>query len=349
MRSPKVIKNFIAGLEKLCLRLNIPEFFERHDAQDKVRILAYHSIAKEGSAESLFSGDEFRTAPADFENQVRYLLGLGYRFSTLSDYLAALTSAMKLPRRTAILTFDDGFRSHYTDAFQILKKYGAKATFYPILECLGQDKISWIHKFHRYVNKYGHDGFADMAKDYLESRDLARCKTALDIVYCFITNTEPGKKQGIISRIDNEFGFDESSERSLAARIYLNWNEIKEMSSYGMEIGLHTISHIPVNSRYFNTSEIPHGKNMLQDQLQRRVFSFSYPFGIYSDDCIAELKRSGFMGAVVTKYGSNARRNDPFLLRRINTGCFYMDEARKQLLDFSLTNCLKDIFMGAKR
>lgn len=349
MRSTKVMKNMVMGLEKACLRLNMPEFFEHNTPGDKVRILMYHSIAAGGSLESLFSGDEFRTTPVNLEKQVAYLLKHGYSFLTLGEYLAALSGAKDLPEKTAILTFDDGFRSHYTEAFGILKKYRIKATFFPILECPVQDKISWIHKFHRYVNKYGDDGFSGMVKYHMEPQDIAGCKNDSDIIYFFMTKLEPVKKQRIISRINEEFGFDGNAERLLAAQLYMNWDQISAISAGDMEIGLHTVSHMPVNSRYFDAGEIADGKKTLEARLQRRVVSFSYPFGLYSDDGILALKRSGFMGAVVAQHGNNSRHDDPFLLKRINAGYFDMDEMRKQLSGFSVSNCLKGVFQGAKR
>jgi peptidoglycan/xylan/chitin deacetylase (PgdA/CDA1 family) len=79
------------------------------------------------------------TTPRRFERQLSYLKRNGYRFSTASaigDYFANEGS---FPERTVCLTFDDGWKDNYTNAFPILKKLNIPATIFLVPSCIGKN------------------------------------------------------------------------------------------------------------------------------------------------------------------------------------------------------------------
>lgn len=92
-----------------------------------VPILMYHSILDNPH-------DLNCVSPNNFMAQMNYLKKAGYQTITFDD-LEKLPS--KLPAKSVILTFDDGFRDNYTTVFPILKQFGFKATIFLISGCLG--------------------------------------------------------------------------------------------------------------------------------------------------------------------------------------------------------------------
>jgi len=91
------------------------------------RILMYHMIKKHTHGK--FRG--LRVAPEMFERQIRYLKENGWYFATMSELANRKT---RLPEKTVVITFDDGYEDNYTHAFPILKKYQAKATLYIVVD-----------------------------------------------------------------------------------------------------------------------------------------------------------------------------------------------------------------------
>ena len=94
------------------------------------RILMLHRVAPE-------PGSGMNMPPARFEALLQLLSGMGYRFVTISELLAAPEQAGLLA-----LTFDDGFADNYSHAFPLLKQYGAKATIYLATEIEGIERLT---------------------------------------------------------------------------------------------------------------------------------------------------------------------------------------------------------------
>lgn len=51
---------------------------------------------------------------------------------TFWDIIKIINGTKEIPSKAVILTFDDGHKDHYTNAFPVLKKHGAKAVFFII-------------------------------------------------------------------------------------------------------------------------------------------------------------------------------------------------------------------------
>lgn len=70
--------------------------------------------------------------PYIFEKQVATLQTSGYTFLTPSDINDILDNKKRLPERSVILSFDDGYGDFYTDVLPILQKYKVRAVAYII-------------------------------------------------------------------------------------------------------------------------------------------------------------------------------------------------------------------------
>jgi peptidoglycan/xylan/chitin deacetylase (PgdA/CDA1 family) len=73
---------------------------------------------------------------------MRYLKCSGYETISLNEYVDYLMGGSESPEKRVVITFDDGFRNNYTEAFPILKKYGFIATIFISTDHVG-NKSSW--------------------------------------------------------------------------------------------------------------------------------------------------------------------------------------------------------------
>jgi len=96
-------------------------------------ILTYHSLDDSGSVISV--------SPSVFAEQMRALHQAGIHTLSLPAAAEALRSE-RVPVRSVVLTFDDGFENFYEHAYPVLRRYGFTATNFLVTDYCGKDN-SW--------------------------------------------------------------------------------------------------------------------------------------------------------------------------------------------------------------
>jgi peptidoglycan/xylan/chitin deacetylase (PgdA/CDA1 family) len=111
------------------------------DAADDVPVLMYHQVDATVPRDAV--GRDLTVEPAAFAAQLRYLRDHGIRTIT-ADELARALAAGRHPKRAVVLTFDDGYADAATTALPILRRYGARATFYVSSGFIGTPRhLTW--------------------------------------------------------------------------------------------------------------------------------------------------------------------------------------------------------------
>ena len=89
----------------------------------------YHYVSEPPANADIYRRD-LSVTPANFEAQLAWLQSQGYESITLTDLVYHLARGWPLPDKSVILTFDDGYRDNYTNAFPLLQEYGYTGTFF---------------------------------------------------------------------------------------------------------------------------------------------------------------------------------------------------------------------------
>ena len=105
------------------------------DGLQTVPLLSYHRF---GAGKGKLS-----VARREFERQMEYLKQHDYRVIPLSQVQAFLRGEAAIPRRSVVLTIDDGYRSVYQIAYPVLKKYNYPATIFIYSDYIGNGGLTW--------------------------------------------------------------------------------------------------------------------------------------------------------------------------------------------------------------
>jgi peptidoglycan/xylan/chitin deacetylase (PgdA/CDA1 family) len=127
-----------------------------------VPILMYHCIS--AGRNSLY------VEPERFALQLRNLLKQGYTPITARELVNAWVSGTPLPSRPVVLTFDDGYRDNYTNAFPLLKKYRVKATLFVITGAVGKPNyLTWPQ-----IEEMEKSGLVDVESHTVHHPDMSK-------------------------------------------------------------------------------------------------------------------------------------------------------------------------------
>ena len=103
-----------------------------------VPILVYHNLDAQPKGRLVQSA-------ASFEQQMRYLKAEGYHTLTLAEFLEFTRLNRQLPKKSVVLTFDDGYKSFKQFAYPVLKELGFTATLFVYTDYVGagRNALSW--------------------------------------------------------------------------------------------------------------------------------------------------------------------------------------------------------------
>lgn len=97
-----------------------------------IPIIAYHRVND-------IEKDALAVNTKAFQAQMSYLKNKGYQTIHLDDLVTYRKNRFRLPEKPIVITFDDGFRDNYVNAYPIIKEYGFQATVFLIVDLVESD------------------------------------------------------------------------------------------------------------------------------------------------------------------------------------------------------------------
>jgi peptidoglycan/xylan/chitin deacetylase (PgdA/CDA1 family) len=218
------------------------------------------------------------------------------------------------------LTFDDGYRDNYLNAFPILKALNIPATIFLTTGCVQDGKLPWYDQValaFKLTARKSLDWDQHAAPSgTMESAEARIRKMLSTLEWLWGLSTDDR-----VQSLPELFKALRVSPEPNLPNFMLNWTEIREMSKNGISFGAHTVTH-PVLSHCKTEdmeNEIVESKKTIERNLKQPVNHFAYPFGRYgdfSDDAKKTLRAGGFQTAVTTIPGYNRVGDDLLELKR---------------------------------
>jgi len=111
----------------------------------RVPILMYHYLSTPPADADIYRVD-LSVPPDLFAAHLDRLLAEGYTAISLYDLLGFLAQGLPLPARPVVITFDDGYRDNYINAFPLLQARNMEATFFVVTDFIDEQRpeyLSW--------------------------------------------------------------------------------------------------------------------------------------------------------------------------------------------------------------
>ncbi|MDD1653039.1 MAG: polysaccharide deacetylase family protein [Methanomicrobiales archaeon] len=255
-----------------------------------------------------------------FEQQVKYLLERGPIISFRD---------LALGKTGSILTFDDGLKDHYLNAYPILKKWNVTGAFYPSGESTVHKTLLPVHLNHYLLAMLGSEKYAEHFNALVPEENAIPTDRKLNEKYAYddiltanikhvILMMPEREKIPILTTIARENGIDLAAFHDM---LYLDREEIRELVEGGMEIGSHGFSHQSLSTmgRAEQEEEIRKTQRILSSITGEKTVLFSYPYGGYDAHTLDLLGKYGFTHAVTTDFGLSDRTTPLLRLKRIDT------------------------------
>jgi peptidoglycan/xylan/chitin deacetylase (PgdA/CDA1 family) len=109
----------------------------------RLPILMYHYLSAPPADADIYRQD-LSVSPELFAAHLDRMLADGYTTISLYDLQAHLMQGAPLPEKPVVITFDDGYRDNYENAFPLLRARGMTATFFVVTDFIDEERPAYL-------------------------------------------------------------------------------------------------------------------------------------------------------------------------------------------------------------
>ena len=291
----------------------------RRVLRKRLLVLCYHSVISDDSPQD--PRTNIAVTMRQLESQLQ-ILRESWKPVSLAELDAALQGAGNLPDYPVFVTFDDGFRNNITHAAPLLGKYDIPAIVFLTTGLIGTTDMLWTQEVTERQRQLRSDDVSLQPTSELKRLpDAERLKYINDL------------------RADSELVTDSGWQRELYS--FMDWDEVRQLRSFGVDVGAHTVSHPILSSLAPDEMrrELSACKAKIEQETGKPCRTIAYPNGGEADFTAAVMEECRKLGFCIG-FNLFGRRNPP--LREmdplsVNRVCVTRDVS---LLEFERLLCL---------
>lgn len=276
-----------------------------------------------------------------FLEQIQYLKKY-YQIIRMEDLLENLNTGKPLPPRALLLTFDDGYKDHFSNVTPALVKNGIQGTFFVsaramaekivldvnkihyVLACV-KDKSTLLHEIDRMIREEAYP--ADMEAYMTRINDGGENERRYDEKEVVLIKDllQKGLSVNLRGRIIGALfeKYISRNQEEFANDLYLGRQDLSAMMDEEMFIGSHGYDHVWLNTltcedqnrEYDRGIEFMKSMGCCKDGVV-----FSYPYGAFNDDTVALLTEKRVEAAFTSRCGlATCNKENRFTIPRLDT------------------------------
>jgi peptidoglycan/xylan/chitin deacetylase (PgdA/CDA1 family) len=249
--------------------------------QGPLRILAYHRVLDWDRDSFPFDEGVISATTEGFRQQMKFVRA-NFDVISFADLREFELRGSRWPRRPIIITFDDGYRDNYTNAFPVLKEFGLRATIFLTSGHIGSPKLFWWDQI-AYCIKHSERAELSLpafSREPVRISNLPERIALIERVLAWVKSVPEEIKERFLEELAREARVAPPSVPGM----HMSWDEVREMAASGIEFGSHTVTHPILSnvSRERLREEILHSKRTIEREIGSQIIVFAYPSGARS-------------------------------------------------------------------
>lgn len=275
--------------------------------QRRPLILGYHRVVTDFAASSETDMPSMLISQKMFERHIESI-GRSFRFVSLDEIGDHVSSGQPFTDPVAAVTFDDGYRDVYENAFPYLRRNGIPAAVFVVTDLISRP-LWQTHDMLYYLVEKAFNTWDDPRQRLFELMTELRIPTtqifrrgSLTSSMSAVSALLPVLPQADVLRLMNSLetqvgsAFAEATADRPGPDTNLTWPMIHEMRSGGITIGSHTRSHacLPMETAEHVKDELEGSKRVLEVELGEPIDHFAYPGGQFTPGVVNALHDAGY-------------------------------------------------------
>lgn len=302
--------------------------YSRKVELNNLLVLTYHRVSDKPDFH-----DSLKVSLESFINQILFIRK-NYNVISAEDFAKIILEKKSFPKRSCLITFDDGWEDNYTNAFPILKKYQVPAIIFVSTDYINTNRTFWHKELIELLMKVSLQ--SGVEENRVLQSILMKWPTELSQLIERILKNQTTDRMPLVNDLISHlkaFQLDEIDD--LISNLYsalnyqrpqssssdmLSWVQIAEMSKNNISFGSHTKTHsILTNlSEEKVEEELEESKKIIEEKTKRPVFFIAYPNGNYNASIVKIAEKMGYLAGFTCVSGSNISYERPFELNRKN-------------------------------
>jgi peptidoglycan/xylan/chitin deacetylase (PgdA/CDA1 family) len=264
--------------------------------------VGYHRVVKDFGVHARSCMPSLLITAATLEKQLDWI-GRRFDFVDPDGMDAWLNGARPGRKPVAIVTFDDGYRDVYENAFPLLKRKGIPAVFFMVTDLIGTGGLQLHDELYVLMTRAlpsWTDPREEMTKLLAEahvstlalrgiSTALSEPSTATRALLASLTQSQVIRVMQVLrSRVGPPRQDDEFAP--------MDWDMLLEMQRAGMKIGSHTRSHALLTNESTEKirTELQGSRKALEQRLGPNIRHFAYPDGRFDSLVVKGVVEAGY-------------------------------------------------------
>ena len=274
------------------------------------------------------SADPAWTLPLLLFEQLLEFLVAHYDVVGLPDVIAAQEGIRPLPAHALLITFDDGWADNLRYAAPALSRKGIPAVVFAVPAAIAAPGRCWWQELVFAAARF------DVLDVWLARQDVRQALAGLgerphglDIV----------SRLGAMDQAARDRLLADLPARQYHARMMLEPDELQQLQRYGIAVGLHGYSHLPLTRVRDVAAELRDAREAVHalSAGHATISALGCPHGLYDDDVVAAAYAQGIKHVFTSDPHLNITRNgmlDPArTIGRINVVARHIERAPGEL------------------